>query len=525
MAIEVVSKRRKNGVYYTPSELADCLAEPLIDRSNLAVFDPAYGEGSLLLAAEKIYEKRFATSHNGNLQLFGCDIVPINGLLSHLPDSHLTALDFFEYPDDNKFDVILMNPPYVRHHYLSNDRIGKYQSLLSEYCALSQTSDLWAYFLVKSVLHLRNGGSIGAILPWSFLQADYARNLRQWLSKLFGEIKLLILRQSYFRNANERVVLVWLRGYRETCRRVSIAEVDAVDDHVNYTDLSIHRWLSAKVVFNQNGDLDEILTSYVDQFGFSMLGDHADVKLGVVTGANKFFVLLEGDAERSGFTTNNMIPVLTDSRKLSGFLSSENITSKRLIVINETEAEKFKDYILKGEESGIHQRYHPRHRNPWFMLKVGQIPDAFFPYRMSLYPYLIRNDMDAQSTNSVHRVYFDNLSETQIRWLQVSFLSVASQLSLESNSRIYGKGVLKVEPNSLKKAIIFQSNDLNINSVYQVISGQLRNGAKVEAVKTATDFMNSVLGIPTSVASLAKKVLHELQDRRLNNGQSLRRIL
>ena len=149
MAIEVVSEHRKNGVYYTPSELADWLAEPLIDRSNLTVFDPACGEGSLLLAAEKIHENKFATSHSRDLQLFGCDIVPINGLLSHLPDSHLTASDFFEYPEHNKFDIILMNPPYVRHHYLSNNRIGKYQSLLSEYCALSQTSDLWAYFLLK----------------------------------------------------------------------------------------------------------------------------------------------------------------------------------------------------------------------------------------------------------------------------------------------------------------------------------------------------------------------------------------
>ena len=131
MAIEGVSEHRKNGVYYTPSELADCLAEPLIDRCDLVVFDPAYGEGSLLLAAEKVYRNNFATPNNRNLQLFGCDIVPINGLLNHLPDSHLAALDFFEYPDGKKFDVILMNPPYVRHHYLPNDSITKYQSLLS----------------------------------------------------------------------------------------------------------------------------------------------------------------------------------------------------------------------------------------------------------------------------------------------------------------------------------------------------------------------------------------------------------
>ncbi len=517
MATEGVSQDRKNGVYYTPQELAHSLAEPLIDRSNLAVFDPAYGEGSLLLAAEKIYAQKYYRPHNGNLQLFGCDTIPVNGLLRHLQDSNLAALDFFDYPAETKFDVILMNPPYVRHHYLSNDLIAKYQSSLSECCVLSQTSDLWAYFLVKAVLHLNNGGSIGAILPWSFLQADYARNLRHWLSDQFRKIRLLVLRQPFFRNANERVVLVWLRGYGRPLNNVSISEADTVDSPASYMNLSINKWLSSKVVFSQNGDVDEILTSYVERYGFSMLHDHADVKLGVVTGANKFFVLPEEEAKRFGFTTGNTIPVLTDSRRLSGFLTSENIASKRLIIIDEAEADKFKNYLLKGEESGIHQRYHPRHRHPWFALRLGQIPDAFFPYRISLYPYLIRNDIDAQSTNSVHRIYFDNLSETQIRWLQVSLLSVASQLSLERNSRIYGKGVLKVEPNSLKRTIVYQSNDSSIDSIYDVIAKQLRSGAKVEAARTATAFINSKFGIPPCVTSLAEQSLYELQKRRLNN--------
>ena len=437
-----VSHIRKNGVYYTPRELSDCLAEPLMDNQIVSVFDPAYGEGSLLLAAEKIHAQKCGKTGSCNLRLFGCDIIPINGLLQHLPHSHLASQDFFEYSADNKFDVILMNPPYVRHHYLSNDRIAAYKSITSPYCALNLTADLWAYFLVKSVSHLRNGGSIGAILPWSFLHADYAVSLRRWLFEHFCEIKFLVVRRPYFRNANARVMLVWLRGYGKRCRNIGAAEVESVDRHADYRSLSIEQWLASKITVSQNGNSDGLLTSCRDQFGFSRLEAYVDVKLGIVTGANKFFVLSEEEAGQYGFTSKNLIPVLTNSRRLSGLMASDNMKSKKLLLIKLGEGEEFRNYILEGEKDGVHLRYHPRHRAPWFVLKAGPTPDAFFPYRISKYPYLIRNDIKAQSTNSVHRIYFKGLSETQVRWLQVSLLSVYSQLSLESNSRVYGKGVL-----------------------------------------------------------------------------------
>lgn len=517
MVSKVASHDRRNGVYYTPSELSNYLAAPLIDKSKLSVFDPAYGGGSLLLAAEKIHEWKFGKKQSRNLRLFGCDIIPVNGLLKHLPDSNLVAQDFFEYSEDYKFDVILTNPPYVRHHYLSSDKISAYKSLLAQCCCLSRMSDLWAYFMVKSVIHLRNNGAIGAILPWSFLHAEYARDLREWLSNRFREIRLLVVRQPYFKKANERVVIAWLQGYGEFCRSLSVAGIDTIQDSTNYTELSLNQWLSKKVVFSPNGDIDGLLKSFSDDFGFANLGDYADVKVGVVTGANNFFTLAKSKAECAGFKKDNMIPVMTDSRELSGFLASENIRAKVLLSITKSVNRKTKDYILQGEKKQIHQRYHPRHRNPWYALKIGPTPNAFYPYRISKYPYLIENDIRAQSTNSVHRVYFKDLSKTQIRWLQVSSLSAYSQLSVEINSRVYGKGVLKIEPSSLRKTLVFQSDNRNINSVYSLLCEQLKERNRKEAVSTATRFITAELGIPTSISSLAEEYLYEMQARRLDS--------
>ena len=84
-----------------------------------------------------------------------------------------------------------MNPPYVRHHTLTYTKIQKYSKTTNSICKLKKTSDLWAYFLAKALGHIKEGGSIGAILPWSFLQADYARDIRKLLSNKFKHIKIV----------------------------------------------------------------------------------------------------------------------------------------------------------------------------------------------------------------------------------------------------------------------------------------------------------------------------------------------
>ncbi|HUV03260.1 MAG TPA: N-6 DNA methylase [Desulfobacteria bacterium] len=46
-----MNSERTNGVFYTPPEVANFVADLAIPSSNSTVLDPCYGEGSLLLAA------------------------------------------------------------------------------------------------------------------------------------------------------------------------------------------------------------------------------------------------------------------------------------------------------------------------------------------------------------------------------------------------------------------------------------------------------------------------------------------
>jgi adenine-specific DNA methylase len=512
-----ITKVRKNGIYYTPSHLAEFLVKPLLKNQNIKIFDPAYGEGSLLLAAESILHNKLSVKKTGPL-LYGCDREPVNGLVKHLPDSNLVKQDFFNYPIEQTFDLILMNPPYVRHHLISDAKRMKYQKTITSTCRLKASSDLWAYFLVKAVGHLRKGGSIGAILPWSLLQAEYAQEIRKWLAERFSNIKLLALGTDYFDEAQERVILVWLRNFGAPVRSIKVAFSQHLGDKIEYLKIDKRNWESHNVIISRRHNIEEILETYVKKYNFNKLADVADVKIGVVTGCDDFFILSKSELKHHGLSKKNTVPIITSSKGFSGLFFNGNQPSQYLLLMSRSCYQNYRRYISKGIKAKYHLRTHSTRRKPWYGVKPGNAPDAFFPYRASQIPYLVTNTHGVQCTNSIHRIYYKGLSDYERKWVQLSLLSIPGQLSIEAYSKSYGGGLLKIEPNSLKNSIVHSSDDPSIESVYSRISKLLSNGHKVEAMKAASDFVNGKLGISELFSLQASAALEELQKRRLERN-------
>lgn len=512
METENICENRKNGVYYTPLTLAEHLVSPLIKPTRQSVFDPAYGDGALLIAAERIFKKQI----NGNgakPAIYGCDLKPVNGKLAHLPESNLVKQDFFDYPDENKYDLILMNPPYVRHHFLDDEIRKKYHQSIASTLKLKLTSGLWAYFLVKAVKHLKKQGSIGAILPWSFLQADYSQKIREWLLNHFREIKILALNSEYFPKTEERILMVWLNNYGQRTDSIKISFSSDLRENTTYMTLDKKEWLLPRVNFSRQDDIESLLQRYIDRYDFIRFGEAARVSIGVVTGADSFFILPGDDARGKQFPDSRLIPILSSAKEFSGLRLNGKGPQKRLLQFTSNINNNDLRYIREGEAQGLQYRAHSKLRTPWYNVNPGEIPDAFFPYRMSKVPYLMLNN-GAQCTNSIHRVYFKSLNENQKKWLQLSLLAVPGQLALESCAKTYGRNVLKIEPGALKNAIVYLSDDPEINSIYPEISNMIAAGEKINAMKTVTVFLNRKLNIDPGLSASAFSTWHELQDRR-----------
>ena len=91
---------------------------------------------------------------------------------------NILNIDFFDYDIENKFDTIIGNPPYVRYQ----DILSSTKSKLSKFANLfDKRTNLYLFFIYKSVLHLNDGGELIFITPRDFLKSTSAIKLNEFL--------------------------------------------------------------------------------------------------------------------------------------------------------------------------------------------------------------------------------------------------------------------------------------------------------------------------------------------------------
>ena len=131
------SKEKRNGVIYTPTEMADYLALEMIKygkvelskATEVNILDPAVGEGELILSMiSKILEKN--STIKINIDGYETDdnvAIKTEQLIKQtFPTANvkITAQDFLEAVDtiDKKYHYIIANPPYIRTQILGADK-------------------------------------------------------------------------------------------------------------------------------------------------------------------------------------------------------------------------------------------------------------------------------------------------------------------------------------------------------------------------------------------------------------------
>ena len=84
--------------------------------------------------------------------------------------------EFPEVFEKGGFDVVIGNPPYVNVENLDNN-VKKY--LFDKYFSAQGRTDLYVLFVEKSIKILKTNGLKGLIIPYSFINQNYAKNIRE----------------------------------------------------------------------------------------------------------------------------------------------------------------------------------------------------------------------------------------------------------------------------------------------------------------------------------------------------------
>lgn len=141
------------GQVFTPPAVVSSMLDLVKNQGR--VLDPSCGDGAF------------------SRELPGCVAIELDP--RHCPPGSLN-LDFFAYPEEEKFDTVVGNPPYVKARDISPQTRARLASQL-----LNGHANLCLHFIEKCVRHLKPGGELIFITPRDFLKATGAAMLNTWL--------------------------------------------------------------------------------------------------------------------------------------------------------------------------------------------------------------------------------------------------------------------------------------------------------------------------------------------------------
>ncbi len=195
-----------SGEFYTPRALTDFIAETLKPKLGQRIADLACGTGGFLVSALNILSKQVHSVEDRELYnkaVFGIEkkgqpyILAVTNLLLHDVDNpdivHGNSLEkrVTEYTDKDKFDLIMMNPPF------GGSELPIIKQNFPTDLQSSETADL---FLALIMYRLKDKGKVGVILPDGFLFGnDGAKlNIKKRMLKDFNLHTIIRLPGSIF---------------------------------------------------------------------------------------------------------------------------------------------------------------------------------------------------------------------------------------------------------------------------------------------------------------------------------------
>jgi adenine-specific DNA methylase len=545
-----VDEKKRLGVYYTPERVASILANWAIRSPKDQVLEPSFGRCGFLQAVVDELEAKGCERAIHNIYGYDVDDDAFEGPYESLvrengASSQFHRADFLKAtPVDlggRKFNVAIGNPPYVSYHNMDEEqRQTAAQAIRESDFSLDKRASLWAYFVLHTFAFLREGGRIAWVLPWSFFHADYSSTVIEAVTGHFERATAFQLGERIFQEegAKEHSVILLAEGWQADtpCEELRVGYAPFLDDLSEMIEAWENGEWEGKVYDSAIGgtfmrpEVSESIQYVKENCRVRSLGDVIqDVKIGIVTGDNQFFVISRSEVENYGLQAEDWKHIFAKSKISRGVsLSKQDFkeayqAGHRCVLIDAKTpvSEELEKYLKQKPREEIESNATFGKRSDWRLPDDENEPDAFFTYMQSLGPRLILNQAGVNSTNTIHRVYFDEeFSDVDRKALAVSLLSTFSRLSAEVEGRTYGSGVLKLEIGETRSLQVALPPDWKKNTVekaYKEVDLFLREGSVENAKTRANKFVFQ--GIPKKKRT---EIIQSLQEG-LQNARRRRR--
>jgi adenine-specific DNA-methyltransferase len=374
------AERNRLGQFATPSALAhDILsyaARLFPPEHRVSFLDPAVGTGAFYSALRRRFsgvrieaalgfeiDSSYGNAASEIWRKFGLDV---------------RLSDFTKQEPFRSFNLVICNPPYVRHHHLEEGEkaVLQQKSKTASGMKVSGLAGLYCHFLAISHAWMAEGGLAGWLIPSEFMDVNYGREVKRYLLEkvTLVHIHRFDPNDVQFADALVSSAIVWFikspppknHSVRFTFGG-SLAAPKASREVPSAALVSEQKWTR----FPTN-DIRPVNLS-------PTISDFFRIKRGLATGDNGYFILGENQIEERGLPIELFSPILPSPRYLSEDVVNADSSGlpeveRRLFLLNTKLPEKeiqvryprLFEYLEEGIAKGLHERYLCRHRSPWY---------------------------------------------------------------------------------------------------------------------------------------------------------------
>ena len=483
------SERNRLGQFATPTDLAvdilTCAVNLLPSKTPIRFFDPAIGTGSF-------YSALRASNPTGQIDAaMGFEIDPLHALPSHKlwarTQLEIRHGDFTiaaaPIDDTDRFNLLICNPPYVRHHHIVNGEKARLQDASESACGVRITglSGLYCYFLAISHAWMTQDGIAGWLIPSEFMDVNYGRAVKRYLLDKVSLVRIHRFDPNdvQFGDALVSSAIVFFRNHPPS--RDHDVEFTFGD---TLTKLKMRRMVTSKSLRKEKKWTRFPVSDVRADYTGLTLGDLFKIQRGLATGDNSFFILTRNEIEQRGLPWECFQPILPSPRYLTcdevnADAAGNPLLERQLFLLNcqlpEEEVEsRFPElwaYFHTGKLT-VRDRYLCRHRNPWYRQEDRPPSPSVCTYfgrsnSKGVRPFrFILNHSSATVANVYLLLYPKPIlrgvlekdpSLTRKVW---EFFNAIKPESLLDEGRVYGGGLHKLEPEELASVPIDGIRDL-----------------------------------------------------------------
>jgi len=257
------NKEKILGQFFTKESVIEKLLDILFEykhyKNNIEILEPSFGIGNFI----KVLNRR------GFYNIDGCEI-----------DETLTdePKDFFDYPIDKKYDLIIGNPPFTKYNIKESYYYPK--NYMKSFCPLfeylpskllnREKEKIENVFILKSLKHLKDKDStIAFILPISFFIKNKNKSIKKEILSNFSTIIIYQNTEVWF-NYNIPCCFAMFTNTSDYKNKI-ILYYENKDKHREIIDIgNIFEEIIPEVFYNKKHDLTNnhngnLLKSYLSQ--------------------------------------------------------------------------------------------------------------------------------------------------------------------------------------------------------------------------------------------------------------------